>query len=200
ARVGITCALCHSTVSSDVEVRNADGDVVLPAGIAGHRLDGWPNRDLDPGAIIALSPAITDQTDKDYFNSWGPGKFDPRHNVDGLEDYPVVIPPAYGLKGLKHATFTGDGDRHFEPLGPVAYWNRYVSVVEMGGKGVFSDSRLPLDVDRRSEGGTFEDRVTTQVLVALQAYEYSLEPPTPPPGSFDPVAAARGKTVFEGPG
>jgi len=46
--VGITCALCHSTVDNSV----APG--------IGHRLDGWPNRDLDPGRIISLSPALTD--------------------------------------------------------------------------------------------------------------------------------------------
>jgi hypothetical protein len=45
-RVGITCAFCHSTVNNSVQ-----------AGI-GQRLDGWPNRELDPGAIIALSPAL----------------------------------------------------------------------------------------------------------------------------------------------
>lgn len=200
ARVGITCALCHSTVSSDVEVKSANGDVVLPAGIAGHRLDGWPNRDFNPGAVIALSPAITDQATKDYFNSWGPGKFDPRHNVDGVEDYPVVIPPAFGLADLEKSTFTGDGDRVYEPIGPVAYWNRYVSVVEMGGKGVFSDPRLPLDVDRRSEGGVFEDRADTETLTALQAYQLSIAAPTPPEGSFDEAAAERGKAVFEGQG
>src|SRR4051812_30139056 len=43
-RVGITCALCHSTV-----------DDSFSKGI-GKRLDGWPNSDLNSGAIIALSP------------------------------------------------------------------------------------------------------------------------------------------------
>lgn len=43
-RVGITCALCHSTV-----------DESFAPGI-GTRLDGWANRDLNPGAIIAPSP------------------------------------------------------------------------------------------------------------------------------------------------
>ena len=38
-RVGTTCALCHSTV-----------DDSFSAGI-GKRLDGWPNRSLNPGAI-----------------------------------------------------------------------------------------------------------------------------------------------------
>jgi len=69
--VGITCALCHSTVDNSVAM-----------GI-GNRLDGWPNRDLNPGAIIALSPALT-SAQKAVYNSWGPGRFDPRFNVDGL--------------------------------------------------------------------------------------------------------------------
>ena len=42
--VGITCALCHSTV-----------DDSLAPGI-GRRLDGWAARDLNVGAIIALFP------------------------------------------------------------------------------------------------------------------------------------------------
>ena len=91
-RVGITCALCHSTVD----------DSVMPG--IGKRLDGWPNRDLNPGAIIALSPAITPEQ-KAVYSSWGPGKYDPRYNIDGMNS-PVVIPPAYGLEGSPHATYT----------------------------------------------------------------------------------------------
>lgn len=172
-RVGITCALCHSTV-----------DDSFAPGI-GKRLDGWANRDLNPGAIIALSPAI-DAAAKAQLNAWGKGKFDPRHNVDGISN-PVVIPPAYGLQGIHSVTFTGDGSE-------IAYWNRYVSVVEMGGEGSFSDPRLPLSVTN----GT-KDLVSDK-LPALQAYQLSLKAPAPPSSSFDPVAAARGKMVFEGPG
>ena len=86
-RVGITCALCHSTVD----------DSVMPG--IGKRLDGWPNRTLNPGAIIALSPAL-DAAKKEVYNSWGPGKYDPRFNQDG-KNGPVVIPPAYGLAGVE---------------------------------------------------------------------------------------------------
>src|SRR5918994_6191403 len=69
ATIGITCALCHSIVD----------DSVAPG--IGKRLDGWANTSLNPGAIIALSPAITD---KAPFRSWGPGKYDPRfHIFDG---------------------------------------------------------------------------------------------------------------------
>lgn len=94
-RVGITCAPCHSTVDNS-----------FSKGI-GKRPGGWPNRDLNPRATIALSPAL-DLATKAALNSWGPGKFDPRHNVDGLSK-PVVIPPTYGLAGIHRITFTGDG-------------------------------------------------------------------------------------------
>ncbi len=172
-RVGITCALCHSTVDNS-----------FAPGI-GKRLDGWPNRDLNPGAIIALSPAV-DAAQKAVFNSWGKGKFDPRNNVDGING-PVVIPPAYGLNGINRITFTGDGEN-------VAYWNRYVSVVEMGGQGSFSDPRLPLSITH----GTVD--LVSSKLPALQAYQLSLKAPAPPAGSFDAAAAARGKEIFEGAG
>ncbi len=170
-RVGITCALCHSTVDNS-----------FAPGI-GKRLDGWPNRDLNPGAIIALSPAV-DAAKKAVFNSWGKGKYDPRHNVDGING-PVVIPPAYGLNSINRTTFTGDGEN-------VAYWNRYVAVVQMGGQGSFSDPRLPLSVTN----GTVD--LVSSKLPALQAYQLSLNAPLPPAGSFDAAAAARGKQLFEG--
>ena len=169
--VGTTCALCHSTVDNS-----------FAPGI-GKRLDGWPNRDLNPGAIIALSPAI-DAAKKAVYNSWGKGKYDPRFNVDGING-PVVIPPAYGLNGINSTTFTGDGS-------DVAYWNRYVAVVQMGGQGSFSDPRLPLSVTN----GTVD--LVSSKLPALQAYQLSLKAPAPPPGSFDVTAAARGKEIFEG--
>jgi mono/diheme cytochrome c family protein len=171
--MGITCALCHSTV-----------DDSFAPGI-GKRLDGWPNRDLNPGAIIALSPAV-DAATKAALNAWGKGKFDPRHNVDGISK-PVVIPPAYGLDGIHRITFTGDGEN-------IAYWNRYVAVVEMGGQGSFSEPRLNLNV---THGNV--DLVSSK-LPALQAYQLTLKAPPAPAGSFDAAAAARGKLVFEGAG
>jgi len=172
-RLGVTCALCHSTVDNS-----------FAPGI-GKRLDGWANRDLNPGAIIALSPAL-DAATKAIFNSWGKGKFDPRFNIDGISK-PVVIPPAFGLAGVHRITFTGDGNE-------IAYWNRYVAVTQMGGQGSFSDSRLNLNITR----GT-QDLVTAK-LPALQAYQLSLAAPAAPAGSFDAAAAARGKAVFEGAG
>ena len=172
-RVGTTCALCHSTVDNS-----------FAPGI-GKRLDGWANRDLNPGAIIALSPAVPASA-KAVYNSWGKGKYDPRFNLDGVNG-PQVIPPAYGLLGVHRITSTGDGE-------DVAYWNRYVAVTQMGGRGSFADSRTGVNVTN----GT-SDLVTSK-LPALQAYQLSLAAPLPPAGSFDPVTAARGKIVFEGAG
>ena len=172
-RVGVTCALCHSTVDNS-----------FSKGI-GKRLDGWPNRDLNPGAIIALSPALS-AAQKAVYNSWGPGKYDPRFNLDG-KNGPQVIPPAYGLKGINKIISTGDGD-------DLAYWNRYVGVTQMGGHGNFSEPRTGVNVTN----GT--DDLITAKLPALQAYQLSLEAPPPPVGSFDATAAARGKLVFNNAG
>jgi len=175
-RVGVTCALCHSTV-----------DDSFSKGI-GKRLDGWPNRDLNPGAIIALSPALS-AAQKAVYNSWGAGKYDPRFNLDGING-PQVIPPAYGLQGINKITSTGDGD-------DVAYWNRYVGVTQMGGHGTFSDPRIGAKGVNVTNG---TDDLITAKLPALQAYQLSLEAPPPPAGSFDATAAVRGKLVFNNAG
>jgi mono/diheme cytochrome c family protein len=149
----------------------------------GRRLDGWPNLDLDPGRIIALSPAISPDA-KQVYNSWGPGKYDPRFNIDGLST-PLVIPPAYGLANVDKETFTGEG--------PISYWNNYVAVTQMGGKGSFTEPLLGIDVVQTP--GLVQPR-----LPALRDYQLSLLTPPPPPNSFDQVAAAQGAVVFNGAG
>ncbi len=203
-RVGITCALCHSTVSRDLQIAapGAAGAQINLAGIIGNRLDGWPNRDLQLGTIISLSPALTAGQKAEYA-SWaklfGPGFYDPRINVNtdpgsnpavnsdidaNIAAYkaaggiPVVIPPAFGLVGLSKGIFTGDGDTAHEPAGPVSYWNRYVGVVQMHGHGTFSDERLiingkPLNVDHR-----VGDDLITAILPQLEAYQWSIAAPT----------------------
>ena len=171
-RVGTTCALCHSTVNNS-----------FAPGI-GSRLDGWPNSDLNPGAIIALSPALSG-SQKAVYNSWGPGRYDPRFNLDGVNG-PVIIPPAYGLLGVNSIIYTGDG-------ADIAYWNLYVGVTQMHGHGTFTDSRTGVAVQNPP------DQISAK-LEALQAYQLSLQSPAPPAGSFDGAAAERGRAVFEGPG
>ena len=150
-RVGITCALCHSTVDNS-----------FAPGI-GRRLDGWPNHDLNPGAIIALSPALT-AAQKAVYSSWGKGKYDARYNIDG-KNAPSVIPPAYGLAGVHSVTYTGDGD-------DVSYWNRYVAVTQMHGHG-----RSPRIARRRPRTCRIRRTPVEALLPALQAYQLSIAAP-----------------------
>jgi mono/diheme cytochrome c family protein len=174
--VGITCALCHSSV-----------DDSFTAGI-GRRMDGWANTGLNVGAIVALTPAL-DEATKAEFRAWGPGKYDPRHHAfDGTNivplnspSLPIVIPPIYGLKGVGFETFTADG--------PISYWNSYVGVGQMGGHGRFNDPRIGLFINQTTD-------LVTPTLDALLDYQLSLRPPKAPKGAFDPVAAARGERLF----
>ena len=175
--IGTTCALCHSTVDNSF------------APSIGRRLDGWPNRELNAGVILGLSPALA--AFKDEFAAWGPGKYDPRHHAfDGTSlrvlhtpSKPVLIPPAYGLQGVRFETYTGDG--------PIAYWNAYVGISQMGGQGNFSDPRIGLTITQKP------DRITAK-LPALRDYQLSLQAPPAPAGSFDARAASRGERIFHG--
>jgi mono/diheme cytochrome c family protein len=175
-RVGITCALCHSSV-----------DDSFATGI-GRRMDGWANTHLNVGAIVALSPAL-DEATKAEFRTWGPGKYDPRHHAfDGTNiiplnspSLPIVIPPIYGLKGVGFETFTADG--------PISYWNSYVGVGQMGGRGSFNDPRIGLFINQTPD-------LVTPKLAALLNYQLSLRPPKASAPASDSAAAARGKRLF----
>ena len=112
--------------------------------------------------------------------------------ADGQND--TLRPGHHHQLRMEGAAVTGDGDVEHEPVGPIAYWNRYVGVTQMGGHGTFADERLNLT---RTNGP--DDRITL-ILPALQEYQLSLKAPKPPTGSFNVDAATRGKTVFEGAG
>jgi hypothetical protein len=197
--VGIQCALCHSTV-----------DDSLAPGI-GRRLDGWANRDLNVGAIIALAPdlsvvtsllGVDDATVRTVLNAWGPGKFDAQLFLDGKALRPdgtssaSLIPPAFGLAGVNLSTGTG--------FGSATYWNAFVANLEMHGKGTFYDPRLndPLQFPVAAGAGFGNVRNTpdliTPKLAALHFYQLAIPAPTPPEGSFDTQAAHRGETLFNG--
>jgi hypothetical protein len=197
--IGITCALCHSTV-----------DDSFAPGI-GHRLDGWPNRDLNVGAIVNLSPdlsvvanllGVDQQTVRTVLQSWGPGRFDAELFMDGQAFRPdgktaaTLIPPAFGLAGVHLHTYTG--------WGSVPYWNAFVANLEMHGSGTFFDPRLAdaakFPVAARAGFDNVraaEDRITSK-LPPLQFYQLAIPAPVPPAGSFDAPAAEHGKTLFNG--
>jgi mono/diheme cytochrome c family protein len=165
ARIGITCALCRSTV-----------DNAFVPGI-GYRLDGWPNRDLKVGKILAMLAAFTPEQ-KAILRTWPEGTYDPRFNFDG-KSTPLVLPPAYGLAAIKNETYTAEG--------PISYWNNYVAVTQMHGHGNFSDPRLGVNVVQTPD-------MVTPKLAALRAYQHSL--PAPRGSSLD-SDAQRGKMVFD---
>jgi hypothetical protein len=199
--IGITCALCHSTV-----------DNAVAPGI-GRRLDGWPNRDLNVGAVVNLSPDLSavatllgvDQpTVRKVLTSWGPGKFDAALFLDGKAFRPdgksaaTLLPAAFGLAGVNLHTYTG--------WGGVAHWNAFVANLEMHGQGTFIDSRLndPVKFPVAARAGFAEVRgdpdLVTAKLPALHYYQLSIPAPTPPRGSFDARAARAGQDVFNGAG
>jgi hypothetical protein len=196
--IGITCALCHSTV-----------DDSFVKGI-GRRLDGWPNRDLNVGAIVALAPNLQPIEQllgadtakvKAVLNSWGPGKYDAELNFDGKAMRPdgksgaTLLPAAFGLAGQNLHTYGG--------WGSVPYWNAYVANTQMRGQGTFVDRRLGIEqfpltsktgfANKRSN----PDKVTSK-LAALHYYQLSIPAPKPPRGSYEESAAERGQAVFGG--
>lgn len=227
--IGIQCALCHSTVDDSSPALCAG--VVQPnpgTGCVGHRLDGWANRDLNIGAIIALAPDLssvanllttTQETVRAVLNSWGPGKFDAELFLDGKAFNPMqvtdgvvnanvsgatLIPPAFGLGGVNLHTWTG--------WGSVSHWNAFVANLEMHGTGRFWDPRLnnptqfPIAAahgfgDLKLPNGEHispDDDKITSKLPALQFYQLAIASPQPPAGSFDTAASARGDELFSG--
>jgi len=197
--VGITCALCHSTVDNS-----------FAPGI-GQRLDGWANRDLNVGAIVALSPNLTpvanllgvdEATVRTVLQSWGPGKFDAELFLDGKAFRPdgksaaTLIPPAFGLVGVNLHTWTG--------WGSVTHWNAFVANLEMHGQGTFYDPRLndPVKFPIAAREGFGNVRSNPDLispkLPALHFYQLAIPAPAAPAGSFDAAAAARGAALFNG--
>jgi hypothetical protein len=196
--MGIQCALCHSTV-----------DDSFAPGI-GHRLDGWPNRDLNVGAIVSLAPNLQPVADllgvdvptvKKVLASWGPGKYDAELDQDGKAFQPngksgaTLLPPAFGMAGVNDGTYTG--------WGSVTYWNAYVANTQMHGKGAFSEPRITAEqfpVGARAHFNQVrnsDDQITSK-LGALQFYQLAIPAPKPPEGSFDKGQAALGKALFSG--
>jgi len=198
--IGIQCALCHSTV-----------DDSFAPGI-GKRLDGWGNRDLNVGAIVATAPNLKPFSDllsvdvdtvKTVLNSWGPGRYDAELNMDGKAKTPdgkiaaTLMPSAFGLAGVNQHTWTGG-------WGTVTYWNAYVANTQMYGQGTFFDSRLEnaqqYPVAAKAGWGHKRDArdLITAKLPALHFYQLAMPVPKAPPGSYDVAAAQRGQALFNG--
>ncbi|WP_437801582.1 hypothetical protein [Sorangium sp. So ce693] len=219
--IGLQCAFCHSTVN----------DSVRPG--IGTRLDGWANRDLDVGAIIATAPTlqpivdllpkvpagITEAGVREVLLSWGPGKYDAELLLDGkafqtdgglsLATLPppdertsaaTLLPNAFDMGGVNEHTWTGN-------WGSVPYWNAFVAVTQLHGKGNFFDPRLndPVKYPNAAATGIWnvvvdpKDDLVTSKLPALHFYQLALPAPKPEPGrDFNEEAAERGAKLFTG--
>jgi hypothetical protein len=198
--VGIQCALCHSTV-----------DDSFAPGI-GTRLDGWGNRDLNIGAIVATAPNLQPFSDllgvdvatvKAVLKSWGPGRYDAELNMDGKAKRPdgrtaaTMMPSAFGLAGVNQHTWTGG-------WGTVTYWNAYVANTQMYGKGTFFDARLddPEQYPVAAKAGWGHKRDATDLITAklpaLHFYQLAMPTPKAPAGSYDVETAKRGEALFTG--
>ena len=197
-KVGITCASCHSTVDSETGI--------------GNRLDGWPNRDLNVGAIVSMAPDLSVYTQmlnvdlatvKKVLASWGPGKFDAELNLDGKAFRPdgksaaTLIPEAFGHAGHNLHTWTGG-------WGNVTYWNAYVANLELSGQGNFYDRRLmnteqfPVATKMGFGNKRSGNDMVTDKLAALQFYQLAIPAPKAPKGSYNEEASKRGETLFLG--
>src|SRR6476661_7179509 len=196
--MGIQCAFCHSTVDNS-----------FSPGI-GHRLDGWPNRDLNVGAIVSLSPNLQPVADllgvdiptvKKVLGSWGPGKYDAELDMDGKAFRPdgkssaTLLPAAFGLAGVNNGTYTG--------WGSVTYWNAFVANTQMHGKGAFSEplitaGQFPVGTKAHYNQVRNNDDQITARLAALQFYQLAIPAPKAPEGSYDKTQAERGKALFAG--
>ena len=202
--VGIRCALCHSLVDKSFET------AAMPAGNIGRRLDGWPARQLNVGAIIASAPTVKPLSDllgvdepsvRRVALSWGPGKFDASLILDGKAFRPdgksgaVLIPAAYGLAGVSQHTYTG--------WGGVSHWNALVANLEMGGSGTFWDprlndlSRFPIAAKAGFGNRRPDKDLVTGKLAALQMYQLAIPAPSGERHPFD-FGARRGEELFNG--
>lgn len=202
--VGIQCSLCHSTVDQSFTTK------AIPAGNIGQRLDGWPNRDLNVGAIIAFAPTVKPMADllqtdeatvRSVLRSWGPGKFDAELLLDGKAMRPdgkpgaTLLPAAFGLAGISQHTYTG--------WGGVSHWNALVANLEMQGSGTFWDPRLndPVKFPIAARNGFWNKRsssdMVTSKLAALQAYQLAIPAPRAEPNPFD-GRVRNGELLFNG--
>lgn len=197
--IGIQCSLCHAVTD----------DSFMPG--IGRPLDGWPNRDLDVGAIVASAPdlsvftgllGVSDDVVRSVLRGWGRGKFDAFLHLDGKAVRPdgkpaaVLIPPLFELQGVGQMTWNG--------FSGLSAWVPLVINLEMFGQGIFSDRRLadatqfPIAAAAGFSRVRSEPDLVTPKLAQLLTYVEAIPAPEPPCDSYDAAAAKRGEALFMG--
>lgn len=213
-RAGITCSLCHVTVTPTEFELNA-GPTLLPIGEP--NIDGVPNTAMDAGAILALTPfaQAAGQATVDILNSWGPGRFDvralPDNPLDDGVNNPTDIPPIWNFTALERQGYLFGWDGLFVGQDALASQAEAVYDLVMHGNGAFGteSGNLPpalrtapsqglLDALAAAESNEPGNDLDTKKLLDLQAWMRSIDSPRPMPGASDIALAAEGARLFSG--
>ncbi|HHJ14071.1 MAG TPA: c-type cytochrome [Gammaproteobacteria bacterium] len=217
--VGLTCAICHVTVQPTPFQLEADADpVLLPIGPV---VFGPPNTRIDPGLLLSFTPRVqpggSENVNIEQYQSWGPGRVDPRffpNNPfnDGVFN-PSSIPPHWNYLDLAEqgyaATWIGvlqlRPDNHSLASAPECgidlvldrngAWgtpNASIQDIEIGNPlpQEFLDR---LEVAEINEPG---NELRRQDLLDLEAFLQSIV--SPAPGPFDEAMAEKGWRLFFG--
>ncbi len=216
--VGLTCAICHVTVTkTPIQLEPDSEPVRLPVG---EPILGPPNATLDSGLLLSLTPLVqggSEVGNLEQYRSWGPGMFDPRflpgNPFDDDVNNPSNIPPHWNYLDLAEQdyaiTWIGilqlrpDNDSLASgpecgidlPLGSNGAWgteNATITNFEFG-------NQLPQEfLDRLTVADQQEpgNEISERDLLDIKAFMESIV--SPAPGDFDETMAERGWELFHG--
>ena len=214
---GVTCAICHGTVTPSAFELSEGVMTDLPIGPL--QLDGLPNTTMDIGLILSLTPlaAAAGQETIDALQSWGPGRADARAlpgnpAEDNLVN-PTSTPPIWNFVDLAEQNYTYNWDGLFgsfeDPDNALASRGEFVHDLVLGANGAFGTdaSTVPLEVVLTPAAELVEaliaaedaepgNDIPLQPTLDLQAWQRSIV--SPPPGEFNEALAEEGFRLFYG--
>jgi len=217
--VGLTCALCHVTVTpTSFQLAPPPADPVpLPIGMP---VLGPPNTKMNAGLILSLTPLVqtgSENPNIDQYQSWGPGNFDarflPGNPLDDHVNNPSSIPPHWNYVDLaeQEYTITWPGILRLRPdnnslgAGPGCG----IDLV-LGVNGAFLTPNaaiqnfeianpIPPEIEAALIQAEIDEPGTVlqlNDLLDLEAFLQSIV--SPPPGAFDEAKAEAGMALFYG--
>jgi hypothetical protein len=203
--VGITCGLCHVTVSPTT-FSLTSGAASLPIGEP--RYDGVPNSAMDAGKILSFTPFAQANGLSATLAGWGPGRFDIRalNELDDSADNPTAYPPIWNFKELQAHGYAFGWDGMFKGENALASQSEGVYDLIMHGNGSFgtaSGAIVPPALafsPRQAVLDMLQDNPATSItrtqMLQVQAFLLSIKSPVP--AGFDAAQAAQGAALFAG--
>jgi cytochrome c551/c552 len=203
--VGITCGLCHVTVSPTT-FSLSSGAAALPIGEP--RFDGVPNSAMDAGKILSFTPFAQQNGLSAPLSGWGPGRFDIRalNELDDSVDNPTAYPSLWNFTELQAHGYGLGWDGMFKGENALASLTEGVYDLIMHGNGSFgtaSGAIVPpaLAFAPRQEvldklTDNPETSITSTQMLQVQAFLLSIK--SPAPMGFDSAKASQGEAVFTG--